>query len=231
MIISGIDMDWLSRIFGNKIPKAVFIEEYERLFEKPIPPMRPISQLTFVLIDTETTGLDHKKDFIISFGAIKLKSYVLKIDTALEIYLQTPLKRKEAIEVHEILDTGNGMSIKEFGKQFLKYIGKDIIVGHHIGFDLLMLEKALKPFGLKKLLNPVLDTQYLAMRLEKGPQFDLSLGKPGEYVLDSLCNRYGIELDDRHTAAGDAFLTGQLLMKLLKLAEKKGIKDFGNLIR
>jgi DNA polymerase-3 subunit epsilon len=224
-------MNWLSRIFGKELPKTAFVETYESLFEKPIPPMRPISQLTFVVLDTETTGLDPKKDFIISFGAIKLRSYVLKIDTAQEIYLKTPVKNKEAIQVHEIIDPIEGLTIKDFAKQFLDYIGRDIIVGHHIGFDLLMLEKVLKPFGLKKLLNPVLDTQYLAMRLEKGPHYDPSMGKPGEYSLDNLCERYGIELDDRHTAAGDAFLTGQLLLRLLKMAERKGIKDFGTLMR
>jgi DNA polymerase III subunit epsilon len=50
------------------------------------------------------------------------------------------------------------------------------------------------------------------------------------YSLDRLCEKYQIELDDRHTAPGDAFLTAQLLLKLLKLAEKKGIKTFGELI-
>ena len=149
----------------------------------------------------------------------------------MEIYLQTPVKNKEAIQVHEILDTRQGMAIKDFAKEFLAYIKNDVIVGHHIGFDLSMLEKILKPFGLKKLFNPVLDTQYFAMRLEKGLQYDPSMGKPGEYGLDSLCERYGIELNDRHTAAGDSFLTGQLLMKLLKMGEKKGIKDFGALMR
>jgi DNA polymerase-3 subunit epsilon len=53
----------------------------------------------------------------------------------------------------------------------------------------------------------------------------------GTYSLDELCIRYGIEMDDRHTAAGDAFLTAQLFLKLLKLAEKKGIRNFKDLLR
>lgn len=51
-----------------------------------------------------------------------------------------------------------------------------------------------------------------------------------DYSLDKLCERYGISLDDRHTAAGDALLTAQLLIKLLKVADKKGIKTFGDLM-
>lgn len=215
----------------KQIPKAAFIADYEALFEKKIAAVRPISQLTFIILDTETTGLDPKKDYIISFGAIKLQQFTIPISSSKEWYLKVPIANAEAIQVHEIIHTLSPLRLEDFAQQFLKYVGTDILVGHHVGFDLAMLEKALRPFGLKKLLNPVLDTQYLAMRLEKGPHFDSSMGKPGEFALDSLCKRYGIELDDRHTAAGDAFLTAQLLMKLLKLAEKKGINDYGTLMR
>lgn len=215
----------------KKIPKATFVAAYEGLFQKKIPSVRPIPQLTFVVLDTETTGLNPKTDYIISFGAIKLNNFSILVRSCKEMYLKVPIKNAEAIQIHELIRTKDPVVLRDFAKEFLDFIGADIIVGHHIGFDLAMLEKALKPFGLKKLINPVLDTQYLAMRLEKGIHYDPAMGKPGEFTLDSLCQRYGIALDDRHTAAGDAFLTAQLLMKLLKLAEKKGIKDFGSLIR
>ena len=215
----------------GKHPKSEFIKNYEGLFEKKIPSIRPIRQLNFVVLDTETTGLDPNKDFIISFGGIKVRNYCMSLDSTKELYLDFPIRNPESIKVHGIIYPVKYVSLKDFGKEVLDYISSDIIVGHHIGFDLMMLEKALKPFGLKKLYNPILDTQHLAIRLEKGPHFDFNMSKPGEYALDSLCERYGTPLDDRHTAAGDAFLTAQLLMKLLKIAEKKGINDFGGLFR
>ena len=224
-------MGFLDFIWPQKTPKASFVEAYEALFEKKMAAVRPISQLGFTVLDTETTGLDPKKDYIISFGAIKLRGYIIPLRESKEWYLEVPIKNAEAIQVHEIIQRKDTLPLREFGKQFLEYIGTDIIVGQHVGFDLLMLEKALKPFGLKKLLNPVLDTQHLAIRLEKGPHYDPGMGKPGEYSLENLCQRYSIPLDDRHTAAGDAFLTGKLLLKLLKQAEKKGINNFGTLIR
>jgi DNA polymerase-3 subunit epsilon len=215
----------------DKALKSVFIQEYEALFDKKIPSVRPIRQLNFVVVDTETTGLNPQKDFIISFGGIKVRNYRMDLRSSKELYLDAPVRNPESIKVHEIIYTLKSIPLKDFGKEVLGYISSDIIVGHHIGFDLMMLEKALKDFGLKKLQNHVLDTQHLAIRLEKGPHYDLSVAKPGEYSLDNLCERYGIALDDRHTAAGDAFLTAQLLMKLLKAAEKKGINDFGSLFR
>nr|WP_275982403.1 3'-5' exonuclease [Aquiflexum gelatinilyticum] len=224
-------MKWLDFFLGKKTPKSTFVEEYESGFDKKIPALRAISQLSFVVLDTETTGFNPKIDNVVSFGAIKLKGYTLQVANSMERYLDAPVQNRESVKVHEILYPIETSPLKDFGKDLLEYIGSDIIVGHHIGFDLAMLEKTLKPFGFKKFLNPVIDTKYLAMRLEKGPHFDTKSAKQEEYSLDAVCERFGIELADRHTAAGDAFLTAQFLMKLLKIAEIKGIKDFGGLIR
>lgn len=224
-------MGWFDFLKKDKVAKAGFVIEYEKLFEKKIPALRPLDQLGFVVLDTETTGLDPKNDHILSFGAIKVKGYRMSVETAKEIYLDAPMRNKEAVQIHEILYYNQVFPQADFVKELLTYVGSDIIVGHHIGFDLLMLEKTLKPFGFKKFHNPSIDTLHLSLRLEKGPNYDIAMGKPGEYSLDHLCQKYGIPLDDRHTAAGDAFLTAQLLMKLLKIAELKGIKDFGSLMK
>lgn len=224
-------MGWLDFLKKDKVPKAGFVEAYEKLFEKKTPSLRPLDQLGFVVLDTETTGLDPKNDHILSFGAIKVKGYKMSVNSGMEIYLESPKRNKESVQIHEILYYNEVFPQSDFVKELLAYVGSDIIVGHHIGFDLMMLEKTLKPFGFKKFHNPTIDTLYLSLRLEKGPNYDVNMGKPGEHSLDSLCQKYGIPLDDRHTSAGDAFLTAQLLMKLLKIAEQKGIKDFGSLMR
>lgn len=224
-------MAWFDFLKKDGIPKAKVVEEYERLFEKRIPSFRNLDQLSFVVLDTETTGLDPRYDHVLSFGAVKVKGYNIRVDTALEIYLEAPKRNKDAVQVHGILDSNEVCPPTDFVRELLAYIGSDILVGHHIGFDLLMLVKTLKPFGFKKFHNPVIDTLHLSQRLEKGPHYDITPGKPGEHSLDNLCQKYGIPLDDRHTAAGDAFLTAHLLMKLLKIAEQKGIKDFGSLVK
>lgn len=224
-------MGWLDFLFGKRVPKSSFIEAYEAGFEKKIPTVRPISQLTFVVLDTETTGFDPKSDHVISFGAIKLKGFSMQVASGMERYLDVPIQNRESIKVHEILYPIETSPLMDFGKDLLGYMGSDILVGHHVGFDLMMLSKTMQPFGFRKFLNPVIDTKYLAMRLERGLHIDEKTVPKEEYALDAVCNRYRIELDDRHTAAGDAFLTAQLLMKLLKIAETKGIKDFAGLMR
>lgn len=222
-------MGWREILGLKKTPKAEFVKEYEFLFNIPIPKIRSIHRLPFTVLDTETTGLDPRKDYILSFGAIKMTGYKLHISSTQEMYLNAPIKNEEAVKVHGIISGTKASPLPVFAREFLKFVGTDIIVGHHIGFDIAMLEKALKPFGLSRIKNPILDTLDLAIRIEKGPQFGNQLVSP-EYSLDQLCERYHIPLDDRHTAAGDAFITAQLLLKLLKMAEKKGIDNYGRLI-
>jgi DNA polymerase-3 subunit epsilon len=115
-------------------------------------------------------------------------------------------------------------------RSFLEDAAQKILVGHHLGFDLAMLERAGRSLGLRKIKNPGLDTYDLAVRLDRGRYYDPRTIPSREYSLDRLCERYGISLDDRHTAAGDAFLTAQLLIKLLKVAAAKGIRSYGELM-
>ncbi|KEO73566.1 3'-5' exonuclease [Anditalea andensis] len=224
-------MGWLDYfITRDNVPKAPFVLKYESMNQQNIPGIRAIGRLPFTILDTETTGLNPKEDYILSFGAVKLNGYTIKVHTATELYLNAPVIKNEAIKVHGIIPRNEYTQLFIFAEKLLSYIGTDIIVGHHIGFDIALIEKAMKPFGLRKILNPVIDTLDLALRIEKGPYFDYQR-EPASYSLDQLCTRYGIEVDDRHTAAGDAFLTAQLLMKLLKIAEKKGIRTYKELMR
>jgi DNA polymerase III subunit epsilon len=230
LIILALDMAWWKDLLGSR-EQAAFVRAYEDSFSQRIPNARTVGQLSFVILDTETTGLNVKSDYILSFGAIKLKKYCLRVDSCIEVYLKAPSIPGNSYQVHELLTPTQVTDLRQFAEQLLAYIGTDILVGHHLSFDLSMLQKALKPFGFRKFMNPTLDTIQLAMRLEQGIHYDSSFGKPEEYALDTLCKRYAVPLDDRHTAAGDALLTAQLLMKLLKKAENMGIKDFGTLFR
>ncbi|SMO81891.1 DNA polymerase-3 subunit epsilon [Fodinibius sediminis] len=207
-----------------------FVDRYRQKFEGgPVYPPR-IGDATFIILDTETTGLDVKKDYIISYGSIKVKNYAISISSARHYFLKQKKVGREAIKIHQIINVENALSLRDFVKLFLDDIENAIIVGHHIHFDIAMLEKAVRPLGLKKLLNARLDTRKLAIRLEMGKHAGHQFIPARDYGLDALCRRYHIPLDDRHTAAGDAFLTAQLFLKLLKKAKQKGITTMHDLM-
>ncbi len=223
-------MGWFDIFKKEKIQPKPFVLEYESLFQNKIPKETPLSDLIFTVLDTETTGLSIKADEIISYGSIHVKGYRILVKSVKEYYLKPAKQDKEAVKIHGIVKKEGFVAPVDFVERFLAELGDTILVAHHAGFDKAMLEKAAKPFGLKKILNPTIDTFDLALRLEVGKNYNPRMVKALDYSLDQLCVRYQIPLDDRHTAAGDAFLTAQLLLKLLKIAEKAGIKTFGDLM-
>lgn len=223
-------MGWLDFFKKETVQPTHFVSEYEGLFKNKITKETPLSELTFTVLDTETTGLNIKIDEIVSYGSIQVNDYRILVNSVKEYYLKPAKQNKEAVKVHGIVKKEGFVSPFEFVEQFLAELGNTVLVAHHAGFDKAMLEKAGKPFGLKKILNPTIDTFDLAVRLELGKNYNPRMVNGLDYSLDKLCARYHIPLHDRHTASGDAFLTAQLLVKLLKIAERKGIKTYGDLM-
>ena len=223
-------MSWFSFLSRKKNSPSDFVAAYQSLFVDKMPGEKPVNALSFTVLDTETTGLDTKTDDVVSYGSIKVVGYRIMVNTTEEYYLKSDKLDKEAIKVHGLMGTKGFTSREEFCRSLLINLGDSIVVAHHAGFDVAMLEKTIRPFGLRKILNPVLDTRNLAIRLELGRNYNPRFVNPADYSLDKLCTRYHIPLDDRHTAGGDAFLTAQLLVKLLKTAEKMGVKTYKDLL-
>ncbi len=215
-------------------PKAVrldFVRDFVEINAQATPGIRPLDQLVFTVIDTETSGLDSARDSILSFGGVKITERKIQVHTSVEWYPAAKKSGGNTAPIHGLVEIRDQIPVEDFLKRLLPYLSNSVLVGHHVSFDMELLEKELKPFGLERLPNPVLDTGALAIRLDHGPHADRSRINLGSYSLDALCARYGIETDDRHTAAGDAFLTAQLLLKLLKKCDLKGIRNFKDLTK
>ncbi|MFD1315645.1 3'-5' exonuclease [Namhaeicola litoreus] len=175
-----------------------------------------IDEVSFVVLDTETTGLQIAKDRILSLGAVNLKNNRIIVKNALEIYVKQEKFNPETVPIHGLLKSGKKEKIDETSAvfQFLAFVKNSIIVGHHIGFDIAMINQALLRIGLPKLKNKTIDTADL---IEKMTDYE-NYGKPKS--LDDLCNQYGIKMDDRHTALGDAYLTAILFLKIIQKIKK-----------
>jgi DNA polymerase-3 subunit epsilon len=104
---------------------------------------------------------------------------------------------------------------------FLEYLKDGVIVGHHIGHDISAFDAALDRHWGVRLMNRSLDTMDLTLHLERDGAF---AGRPPirHFTLDALCEMFGVIPYDRHTAAGDAFITAQVFLRLLRLAGRVG---------
>ena len=192
----------------------------------------PMGNIRFVVFDTETTGFDTTRDLVISIGAVAINALHIDVQDSFEVLIRRDnVGEKEAVTTHGLLckDLDEGGEEQESLDAFINYVSTGVLVAQHADFDVAMINRMLRQYYGFELFNHVIDTASLAKRLEKGPYFNLA-HKSGEYRLDMLLDRYNIRLHDRHTAAGDAFLTAQLLQMLLAKAEHSGIRSLKELL-
>ncbi len=226
-------MTFWKKWFASPKDHPELVQRYLQAFAQKIPRPTPLNQLRFVVFDTETSGLDPHKASLLSLGAVVVQNACIRINESLEVTAFAPAATLgDNIAIHGITrgELREGVKEEEILQHWLDFTGNAVLVAHHAAFDLAVLNRISKKYYGVRLKNPVLDTAYLAKRLEHGTRLDEYI-KPEDYSLDRLCERYHIPPDDRHTAAGDAFITAQLLLKLLANARKKGIRSYSDLLR
>lgn len=182
---------------------------------------KPVRDLHFVILDTETTGLNLEKDRILSIGALKLYRGHLKVKEAFEVYIRQEHFSKDSVPIHGLLreSLNHQISEKAAVEALKSYIGASIVVGHHIRFDMEILKRACLRNGIEPIHNLCLDTGILYRKtLLKTPL----LRKKEHYSLDDLAKRFSLDCKDRHTALGDAYLTAMALQHILELLNSKG---------
>jgi DNA polymerase-3 subunit epsilon len=172
------------------------------------------------VLDSETTGLDPRKDRIVTIGAIAVLNHEILIEDSFEALLKVQYN-SSAVTVHGVTrdESLTGLDEPEALNQFLAYLGDGVIVGHHIAHDVNTLNAGYeRHFGFH-LENASLDTMELALHLERDGAF-AGGGDIQDFSLDALCARFDIIPHDRHTAPGDAFITALAFQRLLRLAAK-----------
>jgi DNA polymerase III subunit epsilon len=176
----------------------------------------PWSDLTFVVLDAETTGFNVDQDRLLAIATVEVRRGCIEISrTANWLVRQPNAAVNAAVAVHGILphDTAEGMPEVEVMTELLPRLTGAVIVGHHIGFDAAMIDQALRRHHGIRLRNPLIDTARLAMSgIDAFRKTGYANQRPP--TLEELCAHTGLPVMARHTAAGDAFTTAQLFLLL-----------------
>ena len=205
------------------------LDRYYRRFDATWSDATPIDQVRFVALDSETTGLNPQTDRIITIGAVAVRHGDIVLDDSFEALLRV-VRNTAAVTVHGITreESQHGIDEPEAMRQFLDYLQDGVIVGHHINHDISTLNAACQRHWGFDLLNRSLDTMDLALHLERSGAFT-DRERIREFTLDSLCEMFGVIPHDRHTAAGDAFITAQVFLRLLRHASRHDRDTLGSL--
>lgn len=169
----------------------------------------------YVILNTETTGLNPKNDVILSFGAIGIVNDIIKVNDTFELvilqykYLHDNNLSNEFLIESKLPKFAEPIAIEEF----IKYIGNATLVGHRIHFDIEMINEVLEKMNCGKLKNEALDIEIMHQKL-----YDIT---NKSFSIDELVNSYKIPKNERNSAIDDAYLIALLF---LKLKSKLGFK-------
>ena len=131
----------------------------------------PHAQIRYVVVDTETTGLDLRRDRVIAIGAAAVDRGRLRLSDCFE----TVLRQDQASADANILIHGIGGQTQLHGVEpragmldFLEYIGRMPLVAFRAEFDATMLERALKAIVGFPLRRTWIDLAFLLPALFPG---------------------------------------------------------------
>lgn len=185
----------------------------------------PLHGLTYVVFDTETTGLlPGSGDEIVQLAAVRIING-RRVEAEVLNTLVKPGRPipPSSTRIHGISDAmvADAPNIEQAARRFHQFAQGAVLVAHNAGFDMAFLQRDEARIGLR-FDHPVLDTVLLSA---------LVFGDAENHGLDALTRRLGIRLAPtaRHTAIGDATATAEALLKLLPALQARGLLTFGDL--
>ena len=208
-------MGLLSRLLGSA-PRLgpELTDRLQRLSELSPPPTRNSHRKSrYVTVDVETTGLDMRRDRVLSIGAVSVEGGTIDLSACFEVVLRQPeTSSSENILVHRIGGQRQlgGEDPSESLTRFLEYVGHCPLVAFRAEFDRTMIDRA-----LKETLGTVSQSAWL----------DLAELLPALYpsnenkTMDDWLAAMGIRMLTRHDALADALATAQMLQVCLNRAE------------
>lgn len=182
----------------------------------------------WVVLDTETTGLDPERDHLLAIGAVAVDAAGIRIGDSFESVLLTEGVGTAAnVVVHGIGHEAQraGVPPATALPAFAAFVGGAPCIGFHVEFDRAVLARAFAAAKAGPLPARWLDLEPLAATLAGGDR-----PTPAR-SLDDWLLAFAIDVVDRHSAAGDALATAELLLRLRALAAAQGVHGVDALAR
>ena len=189
-------LDWIKNI-NKEYPE--FWKMYQAKFET--------RSNRYVILNTETTGLNPKKNVILSFGAIGVVNDIIRIGDNFEvIILQYKYLHDNGLSNEFLIESKMSKLAEPQAIQALvDYIGNAVLVGHRIHFDIEMINDVLEKMECGKLKNEALDVEIMHQKL-----MDITKS----FSLDDLIKQYKLPQAERNSASDDAYSIALLFLKL-----------------
>ncbi|MEY2633294.1 MAG: hypothetical protein RIR00_1948, partial [Pseudomonadota bacterium] len=178
---------------------------------------RKLSEMTYTVFDTETTGLEPANgDEIIQMGAVRIVNNRLLRQEIFEQLVDPGMPlRPEGIPIHGITDDMvlGQPTIDVVLPAFYEFCSETVLVAHNAAFDMRFLQLKEDSTGIR-FQQPVLDTLLLSAVIHPNQE---------SHKLEDIAKRLGIPVVARHNALGDAYVTGEVFLRMVPLLADMGI--------
>lgn len=188
---------------------------------------RTLQQQRFVVLDLETSGLNMRRDLVLSIGAVVIENAAIDLSQQFECTLQreghqaSPSTLIHGIAPSEIAE---GEAPAEALLAFMEFVGDSPLLAFHAEFDQRMLARALKQSLGVRLQHTFVDVAEIAPLL--CPK--ATVGNAG---LDGWTEHFGLQVHQRHHASADALVTAELALILLSKARQQGLDSLPTLLQ
>ena len=185
-----------------------------------------LDDLTYVVFDTETTGLfPERGDEIVQIAAVRIVNGRRVPGEALDLLVNPGrLIPRASSAIHGVTDAmvADAISVQEAVERFHTFASGAVIVAHNAPFDMTFLWRREAELGIH-FANPILDTVLLSAAV---------FGLTETHTLDDLVIRLGVDLpsSQRHTAMGDTLATAEVFLKLKQVLQARGIERLNEVL-
>ncbi|WP_319379585.1 3'-5' exonuclease [Thiomicrorhabdus sp.] len=183
----------------------------------------------YVSLDCETTGLNPKKDRIITLSAVKIvgnrilssQKFTAMIDPQMTI-------SEQSIKIHHIrhadLQACEVLTERQALEAFLTFIGSATLIGYYLEFDLAMLDRLVKPWLGDSLPNPRIEVSELFYQWRQQQSRDSMRNAHIDLRFDRMMDDLQLPRFSQHDAFNDALMTAMAFVKLRSLLERERAK-------
>ncbi|WP_280191306.1 3'-5' exonuclease [Delftia sp. PS-11] len=209
---------WMQGLRLRRMRRRLADPAYAFLLDAPPPG-------EWVALDCETTGLDVRRDEIISIGAVRIVGERILTSQRLELLVRPSRGVPgDSVRIHRLRerDLAQGLSIEEALARLLRFIGSRPLVGYYLEFDVAMIERAMQPWLGIGLPNERIEVsalyydhrfQQMPPWQQQAPDIDLRFA--------TLMADLGLPQRDAHDALNDAVMAALAFIKLRRLRGAK----------
>jgi len=180
----------------------------------------PLLALDAVAIDTETTSLDPNRARIVELGGIRIRAGRVAENERFRSLVDPGVPIPPTSTGIHGIDAARLKGAPDFSaawKDFHAFVGDAAVIGHTIDYDLAVIGREARRAQAAFRVPRAIDIRILA----EFARPDL----PG-FSLEQLAAWLDVNVEDRHSALGDAVMTARVFTKLVPLLRERGIRTF-----